>query len=71
MYFILAQAQPGRAVPVIAENIGPYDSLDAALADNPGYHEASEAEYEAYLKYWRDMPDRTDTHHLDEEGTRQ
>jgi hypothetical protein len=46
MYFILAQAQPGRAVPVIAENIGPYDSLDAALADNPGYHEASEAEYE-------------------------
>lgn len=52
-YFILAQAQPGRTVPVVAENVGPYGSLEAALADNPGFHEASEAEYGAYLEYWK------------------
>ena len=58
-YFTLAQAQPDhpQGVPVVIENAGPYPSLDAALADWPGFHEATDAEYEAYENYWRDKED--------------
>ena len=51
-YFCLAQIEEGNPVPVVAENVGPYPSVEAALADWPGFHEASGEEYDAYLAYW-------------------
>ena len=50
-HYTLAQPQEG-GVPVVAENVGPYPSLDDALADWPGFHEATDAEYNAYVAYW-------------------
>jgi hypothetical protein len=50
--FYLAQTQENSHVPVIAENVGPYSSLEAALAAWPGFHEASDEEYAAYVDYW-------------------
>lgn len=50
--YCLAQIEKGNPVPVVAENVGPYPSLDAALAAWPGFHEATDEEYTAYVEYW-------------------
>jgi hypothetical protein len=51
-YYMLARTEPSKPVPVVAENVGPYESLETALADWPGFHEATEDEYAAYVAYW-------------------
>jgi hypothetical protein len=50
--YCLAMIEDGNPVPVVAENVGPYESLEAALADWPGFHEATDDEYAAYVDYW-------------------
>lgn len=51
-HYMLAMAQPEHPerVPVITEGL--YPNLAAALADNPGFHEATDDEYAAYERYW-------------------
>lgn len=51
-YYTLAQTEPGNPVPVVAEDVGPYGSLDEALAASPGMHEATADEVAAYERYW-------------------
>jgi hypothetical protein len=51
MYFYLTCGRE-NGIPIIAENVGPYISLDEALSKWPGYRVATEQEYDEYLEYW-------------------
>ncbi len=50
--YTLAFTEQGNPVPVVAENVGPYGSLEEALVDWPGFHEATDDEINAYEAYW-------------------
>lgn len=52
MNYDLAMNEPGNPIPVVAENVGPYSSLEEALSSWPGFHEATDEEYTAYVDYW-------------------
>lgn len=52
-YYFLAQIEEGNPIPVVVENVGPYASLEEALAAWPGFtHEVTDDEYERYTAYW-------------------
>jgi hypothetical protein len=55
MFFTLAQARADNPIPLIEENVGPYASLTDALAAYPGFHEASEDEYQAYTDFYANI----------------
>ena len=50
-YFYLAEDGP-HDVPVVADGVGPFESLAEALATWVGFHEASAEELDAYTAYW-------------------
>lgn len=51
---------PNADVPVIAEALVGYNSLQDALAAWPGYHEATDDEIAAYTEYWDNVHNSTD-----------
>lgn len=52
IFMLVEIASAHKDVPVIAENVGPYPSLEAALKDWPEFREATTEEYERYYNYW-------------------